>query len=275
MAKINIDHIEWFNNMDPALCAENLNKNQEALEACVEIANKFNGLTNVSNEKEPNYPKSRYLVNAESLKHITNSIKSKGVESTGIFANIPSEIRSIQAGGGKELGYIPCKNTISNYELKIVEARFGDKWGNGLDYVSTTIKDEIRDGEGTIIAIASISDMAEYNTDSIGFFRSASWCVYEGTIHSIGYTPKGYAPDVVINNTPTPADAVIGKVEGLTFLYKPAKKFKVSVDEGYILAYPTDSNNEEYWNTKYYENEILPLDFNSATTYKFRVYKKG
>ena len=40
---------------------ENLNKNQIALEQCVEIANEYNGLTNVSKEKNYNYPKEKII----------------------------------------------------------------------------------------------------------------------------------------------------------------------------------------------------------------------
>lgn len=95
---IELEHIDWVNDMEPALCQENLNKNQIALEQCVDVANKFNGLTNVSNENSYNYPKERYLANGSRLRSITSALKQKGVESTGIFNNIPKEILSISSG---------------------------------------------------------------------------------------------------------------------------------------------------------------------------------
>lgn len=94
-----LEHIDWVNDMDPALCDQNLNKDQKALEACVEVANKYNGLKNANNEERYNYPNDKYLANSNVLKDITAALISKGVESTGIFKNIPPEIRSIQTGG--------------------------------------------------------------------------------------------------------------------------------------------------------------------------------
>lgn len=117
-----LEHIEWVNDMDPALCDQNLNKDQKALEACVEVANKFNGLKNANNEERYNYPNDKYLANSNVLKDITAALNSKGIESTGIFKNIPPEIRSIQTGGGSTSKYcevIPDTECIIDPTKKI------------------------------------------------------------------------------------------------------------------------------------------------------------
>lgn len=107
MAKIDIRHKVWVNDESPDIMASNLNDNQQALEKCVEVANKFNGITNVINEDGYNYPKERYLVTSKNLKDITKALTDKGVDSTGLFKNVPEEIRSIEGGG----------SAVSVYEL--------------------------------------------------------------------------------------------------------------------------------------------------------------
>ena len=195
---IEIQHKEWINDITPpALSAQDLNDNQQALEKCVEVANKVAGIKNVSKETEPNYPQNMYLAESSRLQDITRALNSKGVVSSGIFNNIPNEIKSIKQGGeSEEIDCYTCEVYGANNavdEIKTEEiADFVEKMkpvyvigdGGGLPYLMASgssdyaivTKHEQRDPSGDL-------EYTEYwyenNNHSTGYARDWNWYVVD------------------------------------------------------------------------------------------------
>ena len=107
---INVPQITWVNNSTPNINAENMNSFQQCLEEEVASANRHKGKTNISKENTPGYPKGSYIVTKAKLQAITQALQTQGVQSSGLFENIPSEI--LQCGQGASAhqnGAIECE----------------------------------------------------------------------------------------------------------------------------------------------------------------------
>lgn len=107
---INQISIDWIDNSAPNINATNMNTLQTTLEAEVEKANQFSGLTNASKETIPDYPKGDYIVTQAKLRAISTALQTKGVTPSGMWANVPSEI--MQCGHGSsssgQIGAVEC-----------------------------------------------------------------------------------------------------------------------------------------------------------------------
>lgn len=108
---INPITLDFIDGSAPYLNATNMNILQTTLEAEVDLANKYNGLTNVSKETVPDYPKGDYIVTQAKLRAISNALTSKGVTPSGLWGNVPQEI--MQCGHGSsaasQIGAIKCR----------------------------------------------------------------------------------------------------------------------------------------------------------------------
>ena len=107
---INPITLDFTDGSAPNINATNMNILQSTLEAEVELANKYNGLTNASKETVPDYPKSDYIVTQAKLRAISNALQTKGVTPSGMWANVPSEIMQCGQGGStiSQIGAVEC-----------------------------------------------------------------------------------------------------------------------------------------------------------------------
>lgn len=107
---INQIAIDWIDNSAPNINATNMNTLQTTLEAEVDLANKYNGITNVSKETIPDYPKGDYIVTQAKLRAISTALQTKGITPSGMWANVPQEI--MQCGHGSsssgQIGAVEC-----------------------------------------------------------------------------------------------------------------------------------------------------------------------